>query len=387
MLRVTAVAVCVAAADAFAPAGGFSVPSVRQGRASSLSMMAAKETIRLGTRGSPLALAQAYETRKRLAAAFPEDFGEDGEGVQINIINTSGDMELSKALSEIGGKGLFTKELDVALLKDEVDFCVHSMKDVPTFLPDNTHLETMLPREDTRDAWISPKYDSYEDMPAGSLIGSASLRRQAQILAKNPGVKCVNFRGNVQTRLRKLDDEIVDGTLLALAGLKRMDMQDCITKTLDWDYMLPAVAQGAIGIQVRSDDERTIKYISALNDKDTKTCVDCERSFLATLDGSCKTPIAGQAKLIDGKLHFRGLVSSPDGQKMFRAERCVCVFLCCVVVCVCVCVRARACVRACVRVRVSPKRCFVSHADELWDCVPLCLGQGGSPRGSHEAWP
>ena len=376
MLRVTAVAVCVAAADAFAPAGGFSVPSVRQGRASSLSMMAAKETIRLGTRGSPLALAQAYETRKRLAAAFPEDFGEDGEGVQINIINTSGDMELSKALSEIGGKGLFTKELDVALLKDEVDFCVHSMKDVPTFLPDNTHLETMLPREDTRDAWISPKYDSYEDMPAGSLIGSASLRRQAQILAKNPGVKCVNFRGNVQTRLRKLDDEIVDGTLLALAGLKRMDMQDCITKTLDWDYMLPAVAQGAIGIQVRSDDERTIKYISALNDKDTKTCVDCERSFLATLDGSCKTPIAGQAKLIDGKLHFRGLVSSPDGQKMFRAERCVYV-LC--VECVCVCV--------CVYVCVSPKHCLGSHADQLSDCVPLCLGQGGSPRGSHEAWP
>jgi hypothetical protein len=144
MFRVTAVAVCVAAAEAFAPTGAFSMPAARQGRATAI-MMAAKETIKLGTRGSPLALAQAYETRRRLAEAFPEDFGKDGEGVQINIINTSGDMELSKALSEIGGKGLFTKELDVALLKKEVDFCVHSMKDVPTFLPDNTHLETMLP--------------------------------------------------------------------------------------------------------------------------------------------------------------------------------------------------------------------------------------------------
>jgi len=231
-------------------------------------------------------------------------------------------MRLDKALSEIGGKGLFTKELDVALLSKEVDFCVHSMKDVPTFLPPSTHLETMLPREDTRDAFISPKYSSIEALPSGSVIGSASLRRQAQILAKNPGIKCVNFRGNIQTRLRKLDDDVVDATLLALAGLKRMSMTDCITKILDWDEMLPAVAQGAIGIQVRSDDERTIRFIRALNHKQTKDCVECERSFLAALDGSCKTPIAGQAQLLaDGLMHFRGLVASPDGQKIFRVER------------------------------------------------------------------
>lgn len=231
-------------------------------------------------------------------------------------------MRLDKALSEIGGKGLFTKELDVALLSKEVDFCVHSMKDVPTFLPPSTHLETMLPREDTRDAFISPKYASIEALPAGSVIGSASLRRQAQILAKNPGILCVNFRGNIQTRLRKLDDDVVDATLLALAGLKRMSMTDCITKILDWDEMLPAVAQGAIGIQVRSDDERTIRFIKALNHKQTKDCVECERSFLAALDGSCKTPIAGQAQLLgDGLMHFRGLVASPDGQKIFRVER------------------------------------------------------------------
>ncbi len=210
----------------------------------------AEPVLRLGTRGSPLALAQAYETRRRLAEQFPDEVGKDGEGVQICIINTSGDMRLDKALSEIGGKGLFTKELDVALLSKEVDFCVHSMKDVPTFLPPSTHLETMLPREDTRDAFISPKYASIEALPAGSVIGSASLRRQAQILAKNPGIQCVNFRGNIQTRLRKLDDDVVDATLLALAGLKRMSMTDCITKILDWDEMLPAVAQGAIGIQV-----------------------------------------------------------------------------------------------------------------------------------------
>lgn len=235
-------------AAAFAPSAGL---PVRSRAVSGMRLtMDMEPVIRLGTRGSPLALAQAYETRKRLAAAFPDELGKEGEGVQINIINTSGDMTLDKALSEIGGKGLFTKELDVALLGNEVDFCVHSMKDVPTFLPDNTHLETMLPREDTRDAFISPKYKTVEELPEGTIIGSASLRRQAQLLAKNPGIKCVNFRGNVQTRLRKLDDDVVDATLLALAGLKRMDMTDCVTKILDWDEMLPAVAQGAIGIQV-----------------------------------------------------------------------------------------------------------------------------------------
>eukprot|EP00960_Hanusia_phi_P046566 757911-Hanusia_phi.AAC.1 len=326
MLRALSAAACAAAmlssADAFLPSAPLShVTKIRSASSRISTSMSAEPVIKLGTRGSPLALAQAYETRRRLAELFPEELGEKGEKVSINIINTSGDMELSKALSEIGGKGLFTKELDVALLKKEVDFCVHSMKDVPTYLPDGTHLEAMLPREDTRDAFISPKYQTFEEMPEGTVIGSASLRRQAQIFAKNPKIKCVNFRGNVQTRLRKLDDEVVDATLLALAGLKRMNMADCVTKVLDWDEMLPAVAQGAIGIQVRSDDDKTLKYISALNHKETKTCVDCERSFLATLDGSCKTPIAGQARIVDGKIHFKGLVASPDGSKIFRAER------------------------------------------------------------------
>lgn len=276
--------------------------------------------LRIGTRGSPLALAQAYETRRRLQAEFPE-LNQDG-ALEICVMKTQGDMILDKSLMELGGKGLFTKELDTALLGDEVDICVHSMKDVPTWLPDGTILPCNLPREDTNDAFIykDGSVKSIEELPDNSVIGTASLRRQAQLMAKNPTLKCVNFRGNVQTRLRKLDDGVVDATLLAIAGLKRMDMDDCATSVLDWDEMLPAVAQGAIGIQCRSDDERSQKYINALNDPDTKACVDCERAFLEALDGNCKTPIAGQARIIDGKIKFRGLIAMPDGSLKYETE-------------------------------------------------------------------
>jgi len=275
--------------------------------------------VRIGTRGSPLALAQAYLTRELLMASWPE-LKEEG-AIQICIMKTQGDMILDKALSEIGGKGLFTKELGVALLGDEVDICVHSMKDVPTWLPEKTVLPCMLEREDTRDVFISPDYKSLEDLPDGSVIGSASLRRQSQILAKNPTLKCVNFRGNVQTRLRKLDEGVVDATLLAYAGLKRMDMADEATQVLDMDEMLPAIAQGAIGIQCRDDDARSLKYIAALNHEPTFTAVSCERAFLAALDGNCKTPIAGQAHFgDDGKLHFSGLVAKPDGSQVYTIE-------------------------------------------------------------------
>uniref|UniRef100_A0A7S4HQU2 Porphobilinogen deaminase, chloroplastic n=1 Tax=Odontella aurita TaxID=265563 RepID=A0A7S4HQU2_9STRA len=275
---------------------------------------------RIGTRGSPLALAQAYETRKRLQEKFPE-LCEDG-ALEICVMKTQGDMILDKSLMELGGKGLFTKELDTALLGDEVDICVHSMKDVPTWLPEGTVLPCNLPREDTNDAFIHKdgSVKRIEDLPDNSVIGTASLRRQSQIQAKNPTLKCVNFRGNVQTRLRKLDDGVVDATLLAIAGLKRMDMDDCATAVLDWDEMLPAVAQGAIGIQCRSDDERSLKYIDALNHPDTKACVDCERAFLEALDGNCKTPIAGQARIIDGKIEFRGLIAMPNGSVKYETE-------------------------------------------------------------------
>jgi len=277
--------------------------------------------LRIGTRGSPLALAQAYETRRRLQENF-EELREDGM-IEICVLKTQGDMVLDKSLMELGGKGLFTKELDTALLGNEVDICVHSMKDVPTWLPEGTVLPCNLPREDTNDAFIykDGSVKRVEDLPDHSVIGTASLRRQAQLMAKNPTLKCVNFRGNVQTRLRKLDDGVVDATLLAIAGLKRMNMDGCATSILEWDEMLPAVAQGAIGIQCRSDDERALKYIGKLNHPDTHVCVNCERAFLEALDGNCKTPIAGQARIVDGKIKFRGLIAMPDGSVKYETER------------------------------------------------------------------
>jgi len=276
--------------------------------------------VKLGTRGSPLALAQAYETKRRLAEAFPDELAAD-DAVEIKVIKTTGDMVLDKALKDVGGKGLFTKELDVCLLNGDVDICVHSMKDVPTWLVPGTILPCNLPREDTRDAWISPKANRPSELADGSVIGTASLRRQAQLLAQNPTLKCVNFRGNVQTRLRKLEEGVVDATLLAKAGLNRMDLTKHITTVLEWDEMLPAVAQGAIGIQCREGDEKIMKYLDALNHPETKTAVDCERAFLAALDGNCRTPIAGQAKIVDGRLVFEGLIAKPDGSELQRTKR------------------------------------------------------------------
>eukprot|EP00927_Polykrikos_kofoidii_P036205 TRINITY_DN30585_c0_g1_i1.p1 TRINITY_DN30585_c0_g1~~TRINITY_DN30585_c0_g1_i1.p1 ORF type:complete len:444 (-),score=84.81 TRINITY_DN30585_c0_g1_i1:71-1351(-) len=281
----------------------------------------AEATLRLGTRGSPLALAQAHEAKRRLGEAFPELAADDA--VDIRILSTTGDQRLEIPLSQEGGKGLFTRELDIALIEKEVDFCVHSTKDVPTLLVPNTQLCTMLPREDPRDVLISgvDGVTRVEDFAPGSIIGTASLRRQAQIYAKNPEVKCVNFRGNVQTRLRKLRAGEVSGTFLAYAGLKRMNMEEHLTRILEWDEMLPAISQGAISFQCRSDDERVLQYLKPLSHLPTMQAVTCERAFLASLDGNCRTPIAGQARIIDGKLHFSGLVASPDGKRMFRVER------------------------------------------------------------------
>ena len=284
------------------------------------SVLMSEAVVKLGTRGSPLALAQAYETKRRLAEAFPDILGDDS-AVEICVIKTTGDMVLDKALKDVGGKGLFTKELDVSLLNGDVDCCVHSMKDVPTWVVPGTFLPCNLPREDTRDAWISPTGKLPQDMPDGSVIGTASLRRQAQLYAINPTFKCVNFRGNVQTRLKKLGEGIVDATMLAKAGLKRMGMEEHITEVLEFETMLPAVAQGAIGIQIREGDEKMMRYVDALNDPETKVAVDCERAFLAALDGNCRTPIAGQAKLVDGALIFSGLIAKPDGSIIYKTNR------------------------------------------------------------------
>lgn len=275
--------------------------------------------IRIGTRGSPLALAQAYMTRDLFAKNFPE-LAEEG-ALEITIIKTTGDKVLDKPLADIGGKGLFTRELDDALLDGRVNIAVHSMKDVPTYLPEGTILPCMLPREDVRDAFICLKYDSLSDLPPGALVGTASLRRQSQLLWKYPELKCVNFRGNVQSRIRKLKEEIVDCTLLALAGLKRMDLTEYTTKILDFEDMLPAVAQGAIGIACRTNDDKMQEYLSKLNHEETRLAVECERNFLRSLDGSCRTPIAANARMVKGRLVFDGLIASLDGKEILRTSR------------------------------------------------------------------
>jgi len=319
-MKCVLLAYVAAASAAFVGSPAGKCVAQQQQQRAAVAAISMAEPVKLGTRGSPLALAQAYETKRRLAEAFPDELGAD-DAVEIKIIKTTGDMVLDKALKELGGKGLFTKELDVSLLNGDVDVCVHSMKDVPTWLVPGTILPCNLPREDTRDAWISPNAARPSELPDGSVIGTASLRRQAQLLAKNPTLKCVNFRGNVQTRLKKLNEGIVDATLLALAGLNRMDMTKHLTNVLEWDEMLPAVAQGAIGIQCREGDERIMRYLDALNHPETKVCVDCERAFLAALDGNCRTPIAGQAKLVDGKVFFTGLIAKPDGSLKYETSR------------------------------------------------------------------
>lgn len=276
--------------------------------------------VRIGTRGSPLALAQAYQTRDRLKAAHPE-LAEEG-ALEIVIIKTTGDKILNQPLSDIGGKGLFTKEIDDALLGGAIDIAVHSMKDVPTYLPEGTILPCNLPREDVRDAFISLTAKSLADLPAGSVVGSASLRRQSQILNRYPSLKVVNFRGNVQTRLRKLNEGACQATLLALAGLKRLNMTEHVTAVLSTEEMLPAIAQGAIGIACRTGDPKMEEYLASLNHEDTRLAVSCERSFLTTLDGSCRTPIAGLAqRTADGGCSFRGLVASPDGVRIIETSR------------------------------------------------------------------
>ncbi|MFQ6630024.1 hypothetical protein Gotur_007555 [Gossypium turneri] len=256
--------------------------------------------VRIGTRGSPLALAQAHETRDKLMASHPE-LAEEG-AIKIVVIKTTGDKILSQPLADIGGKGLFTKEIDEALINGDIDIAVHSMKDVPTYLPEKTILPCNLPREDVCDAFISLSASSLAELPAGSVED--------------------NFRGNVQTRLRKLNEGVVQATLLALAGLRRLSMTENVTSVLPIDEMLPAVAQGAIGIACRSNDKKMANYLASLNHEETRLAVTCERAFLETLDGSCRTPIAGYAsKDEDGNCIFKGLVASPDGTRVLETSR------------------------------------------------------------------
>ena len=274
--------------------------------------------MRIGTRGSPLALAQAHETRDLLIAAH-DDLGIDD--VEIVVISTKGDRVLDRALSEIGGKGLFTEEIETGLADGSIDIAVHSMKDMPTELPDGLIIPCLLPREDVRDVFISNKASRLQDLPQGAVIGSASLRRQAQIKVQRPDLQVVTFRGNVQSRLRKLEEDVVDATLLAQAGLNRLDMAHVATETLSVEQMLPAVAQGAIGIECRDGDTRVLAYLTPLACADTMACVTAERAVLAALDGSCRTPIAALATLQDGRISLRAKVLRPDGSEALETTR------------------------------------------------------------------
>jgi hydroxymethylbilane synthase len=276
----------------------------------------AKGQLLIGTRGSPLALWQANHVRARLIDAH--GLGEDA--VALEPITTSGDRIRDKPLRDFGGKGLFTKEIDEALLDKTVDIAVHSMKDLPTDLPPGITIAAVLPRGDVRDAFISAKGESLAALPPGAVVGSSSLRRQAQVKRLRPDLQAIDFRGNVETRLKKLDQGIVDATLLALAGLERLGLTGHVTSVLPTDEMLPAVAQGAIGVSCRSDDAQTRELLQALNDDSTATAVACERAFLGELDGSCRTPIAGLAEIADGLLRFRGLVLNPEGTEWHEIE-------------------------------------------------------------------
>lgn len=275
------------------------------------------QILRIGTRGSPLALAQAHEVRHRLLDAHRR---LDPARVEIAVIKTTGDTVQNRTLADIGGKGLFTKEIEEALAEGSIDIAVHSMKDMPTVLPHGLVIDCLLPREDPRDALFARKGDSLATLPAGCVLGTASLRRAAQVRALRPDLTVVPLRGNVGTRLRKLADGEVDATLLAVAGLKRLGRLAEATAILSTEEMLPAVAQGAIGVERREDDGDMAALLVPLNDAATAARVAAERACLAVLDGSCRTPIAALAELeADGTvLHLRALIAAPDGSAVHR---------------------------------------------------------------------
>jgi hydroxymethylbilane synthase len=272
--------------------------------------------LKIGTRGSPLALAQAHETRDRLAAAF--DLPADA--FEIQVIKTTGDRVQDRPLKEIGGKGLFTREIEDAMLAGEIDIAVHSMKDMPVEQPAGLLLDCYLPREDVRDAFVSLTPGGLADLPVGAVVGTSSLRRRAQLLNRRPDLQVVEFRGNVQTRLRKLGEGVAAATFLAMAGLNRLGSAEVPRRAIETDEMLPAVAQGAIGIERRADDERMAMMLAAIHDATTGQRLAAERAFLAALDGSCETPIAGLAELDGETLRLRGEILRTDGSEALADE-------------------------------------------------------------------
>lgn len=273
--------------------------------------------LRIGTRGSPLALAQANEIRGRLAAIHAISV----DRIKLDVIRTTGDAIRDRPLAEAGGKGLFTKEIDDALLAGVIDLGVHSAKDLPTTLPSGLAIAAVPPREDARDVFISLTAKALRDLRPGAIVGTASLRRQALLKRLRPDLTVVNFRGNVETRLRKLEEGVVDATLLALAGLRRLGLVEKATAVLAIDEFLPAVGQGCLAVVARADDTRVLPLIAPLNNTMSAQALTAERAFLAVLDGSCRTPIAGYAVVADDRLHFQGLIAKPDGSRQLRVER------------------------------------------------------------------
>ncbi|TNE66444.1 MAG: hydroxymethylbilane synthase [Rhodobacteraceae bacterium] len=267
--------------------------------------------LKIGTRGSPLALAQAYETRSRLMEAFglPED------AFEIVTISTRGDRVQDRSLRELGGKGLFSKEIEEFLLTGEIDIAVHSTKDMSVMQPEGLILDTYLPRENPFDAFITLDGKALADLPLGAVVGSSSLRRKAQLLNKRPDLTVVEFRGSVQTRLQKLEEGVAEATFLAMAGLNRLGYDHVPRRAVTAEEMLPAVAQGAISIERREDDATVAKMLSALHDVKTGQAMACERAFLAKLDGSCQTPIAGLAEVEGGTIRLRGEILRTDGSE------------------------------------------------------------------------
>ena len=275
-------------------------------------------TVRIGTRGSPLALKQAETVKAALAAAHPSL----ADQLDIVTIRTSGDRIQDRALADSGGKGLFTKEIERALSAGDVDMAVHSLKDVPTFLPPGLTLAAFLPREDVRDMWISTSGQKILEMPSGFSLGTASVRRQAQLLSMRPDLKPQLLRGNVETRLAKVTNGEVDGTLLACAGLSRLGISVPNGTVMAPEDLLPAAGQGIVGIECRDGDDHTISLLGAINDQAAAISASAERAFLAELDGSCKSPIAAYAQPINGaQFAFRGEILSADGAQVFRTSR------------------------------------------------------------------
>ena len=273
-----------------------------------------KLTFKIATRGSPLAIWQARWVQENILERYPEIT------VELVILKTTGDRILDRPLSEVGGKGLFIKELETALLDGRADMAVHSMKDVTGSFPEGLEIKVITEREDPGDAWLCPKYGGIDDFPQGGVVGTSSLRRASQLKYHRPDLLIQSLRGNVITRLRKLDEGEVDATILAVAGLKRSELEDRITEVLPMEWMLPAIGQGAIGIETRTGDQQTLRCIQHLNDKTTWDCLLAERTLLTELEGNCQIPLAGYCILNGDELFLRALIADPEGESVLRYE-------------------------------------------------------------------